>query len=183
MSFRESQTFRLSLAYTFAHLWPEIFPIILSFTLGLPHGLSPLQILSVDLASEMPPAVSLAYEQPEQDIMHTKPRSRLKFFPLQICILHIFSMLFYVSEKSFHFIKAFICSLIEWLNEIRSEHPDSFRRVSWPMPTSSQEWQLQSAAWLPICLFIGTTISRSETFSSLLNITGRSEPRISRRAT
>ncbi|PAV75028.1 hypothetical protein WR25_06358 [Diploscapter pachys] len=67
---------RLSLAYTFAHLWPEIFPIILSFTLGLPHGLSPLQILSVDLASEMPPAVSLAYEQPEQDIMHTKPRSR-----------------------------------------------------------------------------------------------------------
>ncbi|CAI4221690.1 unnamed protein product [Auanema sp. JU1783] len=67
---------RLSLAYTFAHLWPEVVPIILSFTLGLPHALSPLQILSIDLASEMPPAVSLAYEQPEQDIMHTKPRSR-----------------------------------------------------------------------------------------------------------
>lgn len=44
--------------------------------LGLPHGLSPLQILSIDLASEMPPAVSLAYEQPEQDIMQTKPRNR-----------------------------------------------------------------------------------------------------------
>ncbi|VDO84059.1 unnamed protein product [Heligmosomoides polygyrus] len=34
------------------------------------------QILSIDLASEMPPAVSLAYEQPEQDIMLTRPRSR-----------------------------------------------------------------------------------------------------------
>ncbi|CAD6184691.1 unnamed protein product [Caenorhabditis auriculariae] len=67
---------RLSLAYTFAHLWPEVFPVMLSFILGLPHGLSPLQILSVDLASEMPPAVSLAYEQPENDIMHTPPRSR-----------------------------------------------------------------------------------------------------------
>ncbi|CAB3410620.1 unnamed protein product [Caenorhabditis bovis] len=67
---------RLSLAYTFAHLWPEVFPIMLSFMLGLPHGLSPLQILSVDLASEMPPAISLAYEQPENDIMHTPPRSR-----------------------------------------------------------------------------------------------------------
>ncbi|ULU14452.1 hypothetical protein L5515_002821 [Caenorhabditis briggsae] len=67
---------RLSLAYTFAHLWPEVFPIMMSFMLGLPHGLSPLQILSVDLASEMPPAISLAYEQPENDIMHTPPRSR-----------------------------------------------------------------------------------------------------------
>lgn len=67
---------RLSLAYTFAHLWPEVFPIMMSFCLGLPHGLSPLQILSVDLASEMPPAISLAYEQPENDIMHTPPRSR-----------------------------------------------------------------------------------------------------------
>uniref|UniRef100_A0A1I7XP17 Cation_ATPase_C domain-containing protein n=1 Tax=Heterorhabditis bacteriophora TaxID=37862 RepID=A0A1I7XP17_HETBA len=67
---------QLSLAYTFAHLWPEVFPIMLSFMLGLPHGLSPMQILSIDLASEMPPAVSLAYEQPEQDIMHTRPRNR-----------------------------------------------------------------------------------------------------------
>ncbi|KAK6049508.1 IC domain protein, HAD ATPase, P-type family, partial [Cooperia oncophora] len=67
---------RLSLAYTFAHLWPEIFPIMLTFILGLPQGLSPMQILSIDLASEMPPAVSLAYEQPEQDIMLTRPRSR-----------------------------------------------------------------------------------------------------------
>ncbi|EYC32221.1 hypothetical protein Y032_0003g1465 [Ancylostoma ceylanicum] len=66
---------RLSLAYTFAHICPEIFPIMLTFVLGLPLGLSPLQILSIDLASEMPPAVSLAYEQPEQDIMLTRPRS------------------------------------------------------------------------------------------------------------
>lgn len=67
---------RLSLAYTFAHLWPELFPIMLTFILGLPQGLSPVQILSIDLASELPPAVSLAYEQPEEDIMLTPPRSR-----------------------------------------------------------------------------------------------------------
>lgn len=34
------------------------------------------QILSIDLASEMPPAISLAYEQPEKDIMKRPPRSR-----------------------------------------------------------------------------------------------------------
>ncbi|KAF8367537.1 catp-1 [Pristionchus pacificus] len=69
---------RLSLGYTFAHLWPEVVPIIISFLLGLPHGLSSLQILSVDLACEMPPSVSLAYEQPERDIMRTPPRRNAK---------------------------------------------------------------------------------------------------------
>lgn len=35
---------RLSIAYTLAHLWPEIFPVVLQFTLGMPLGLSPLQV-------------------------------------------------------------------------------------------------------------------------------------------
>ncbi|CAK5064399.1 unnamed protein product [Meloidogyne enterolobii] len=47
---------RLSIAYTLAHLWPEI--------------------LSIDLASELPPAISLAYESPERDIMKVPPRNR-----------------------------------------------------------------------------------------------------------
>uniref|UniRef100_A0A183C2C6 Cation_ATPase_N domain-containing protein n=1 Tax=Globodera pallida TaxID=36090 RepID=A0A183C2C6_GLOPA len=67
---------RLSIAYTLAHLWPEVCPIILNFTLGMPLGLEPLQILSIDLASELPPAVSLAYESPERDIMKIPPRNR-----------------------------------------------------------------------------------------------------------
>ncbi|GMT06434.1 hypothetical protein PENTCL1PPCAC_28608, partial [Pristionchus entomophagus] len=69
---------RLSLGYTFAHLWPEVVPIVLSFLFGLPTGLSPLQILSVDLLCEIPPAVSLAYEPPERDIMQTPPRRDAK---------------------------------------------------------------------------------------------------------
>jgi magnesium-transporting ATPase (P-type) len=35
---------RLSIAYTLAHLWPEVCPIILNFTLGMPLGLGPLQV-------------------------------------------------------------------------------------------------------------------------------------------
>uniref|UniRef100_A0AC34QCL7 Cation-transporting P-type ATPase N-terminal domain-containing protein n=1 Tax=Panagrolaimus sp. JU765 TaxID=591449 RepID=A0AC34QCL7_9BILA len=67
---------RLSLAYTLAHLWPEVCPIILNFTLGMPLGLEPLQILSIDLASELPPSISLAYESPERSIMTIPPRNR-----------------------------------------------------------------------------------------------------------
>lgn len=35
-----------------------------------------LQILSIDIASELPPAISLAYESPERDIMKIPPRNR-----------------------------------------------------------------------------------------------------------
>jgi sodium/potassium-transporting ATPase subunit alpha len=67
---------RLSIAYTLAHLWPEVCPIMLNSALGLPLGLDPLQILSIDLACELPPAVALAYERPERDIMKVPPRGR-----------------------------------------------------------------------------------------------------------
>uniref|UniRef100_A0A0N4Z9Q5 Cation_ATPase_N domain-containing protein n=1 Tax=Parastrongyloides trichosuri TaxID=131310 RepID=A0A0N4Z9Q5_PARTI len=65
---------RLSIGYTMAHILAEIFPISLNFLFGMPLGLEPLQILSIDLASELPPAISLAYESPERDIMKTPPR-------------------------------------------------------------------------------------------------------------
>ena len=66
---------RLSIAYTLSHLWAEIVPIILNFTLGMPLGLEPLQILSIDLATELPPSIALAYEHSERDIMKVPPRS------------------------------------------------------------------------------------------------------------
>uniref|UniRef100_A0AC34FHL2 Cation-transporting P-type ATPase C-terminal domain-containing protein n=1 Tax=Panagrolaimus sp. ES5 TaxID=591445 RepID=A0AC34FHL2_9BILA len=66
---------RLSIAYTLSHLWAEIFPIILNFIFGWPLGLEPLQILSIDLATELPPSIALAYERPEKNIMKVPPRS------------------------------------------------------------------------------------------------------------
>ncbi len=35
---------RLSIAYTLAHIWPEVYPIILTFLFGLPVGLGSLQV-------------------------------------------------------------------------------------------------------------------------------------------
>lgn len=81
------ENLQLSIAYTLAHLWPEVFPIILNFTIGLPLGLDPMQILSIDLACELPPAIALAYEKPESDLMKCPPRQkqqRLVTIPLLI---------------------------------------------------------------------------------------------------
>jgi magnesium-transporting ATPase (P-type) len=33
-----------TLAYTLSHLWPEIYPVILNFAVGLPLGLTTLQV-------------------------------------------------------------------------------------------------------------------------------------------
>eukprot|EP00698_Gefionella_okellyi_P017925 TRINITY_DN5321_c0_g1_i14.p1 TRINITY_DN5321_c0_g1~~TRINITY_DN5321_c0_g1_i14.p1 ORF type:complete len:1000 (-),score=268.16 TRINITY_DN5321_c0_g1_i14:578-3577(-) len=64
-----------TIAYTLTHLLPEIAPALINLSFGFPLGLTPLQVLSVDLLTEMGPAISLAYEDKESDIMDRPPRN------------------------------------------------------------------------------------------------------------
>lgn len=64
-----------TIAYTLTHLWPEIMPVAINLALGMPAGMTSLQILSVDLGTELGPAISLAYEPAESDIMKRPPRN------------------------------------------------------------------------------------------------------------
>lgn len=52
---------------------PEIIPYILSFFLHIPNPLSVIQILSIDLGSDMLPGLALGSEKPEQNIMKRAP--------------------------------------------------------------------------------------------------------------
>ncbi|TKR73650.1 hypothetical protein L596_020936 [Steinernema carpocapsae] len=67
---------RKTIAYTLTHSMPEVVPICLNFLFGLPMAITALQILSIDLGTEITPAVSLAYENSESDIMKKPPRKR-----------------------------------------------------------------------------------------------------------
>ena len=64
-----------TIAYTLTHLWPEVAPVLFSLFFGLPPALTAIQILSIDLGTEMGPAISLAYENQERGIMKRKPRN------------------------------------------------------------------------------------------------------------
>ncbi|KAF0715748.1 Aste57867_3210 [Aphanomyces stellatus] len=64
-----------TVAYTLAHLCPEIIPVLLSVAIGMPAGLSSLQVLSIDLGTELCPAISLAHEPPEAGLMKRPPRN------------------------------------------------------------------------------------------------------------
>ena len=63
-----------SIAYTLTSNIPEIAPFILFMVLGLPLALTTVLILCVDLGTDMVPAISLAYEEKESDIMDRPPR-------------------------------------------------------------------------------------------------------------
>eukprot|EP01059_Diplonema_ambulator_P010021 TRINITY_DN19_c0_g1_i2.p1 TRINITY_DN19_c0_g1~~TRINITY_DN19_c0_g1_i2.p1 ORF type:complete len:1420 (+),score=578.24 TRINITY_DN19_c0_g1_i2:286-4260(+) len=64
-----------SIAYTLSSNIPEIAPFVSFILAGLPLPLSTVLILCIDLGTDMVPAISLAYETPEKDIMKRKPRS------------------------------------------------------------------------------------------------------------
>jgi len=64
-----------TVAYTCTHCWPEAIPVLLTLAFSFPLALSSLLILTIDLFTELPPAVSLAYEPSEADVMSRPPRN------------------------------------------------------------------------------------------------------------
>ncbi|GBF90642.1 p-type atpase [Raphidocelis subcapitata] len=63
-----------TIAYTLTHATPEVVPLFLNLVLNMPLGLSGLLILSIDLLTEQGPAISLAYEGAESNVMDRPPR-------------------------------------------------------------------------------------------------------------
>merc|ERR1712098_891087 len=66
-----------SIAYTLSSNIPELTPFLLFVLFRIPLPLSTVLILCVDLGTDLIPAISLAYEKAEADIMKRKPRNSL----------------------------------------------------------------------------------------------------------
>jgi sodium/potassium-transporting ATPase subunit alpha len=62
-------------AYTLSHLMPELFGVLIALLFDSPFGMTSLMILLIDLITEMPPALALAYETSEESIMKRPPRN------------------------------------------------------------------------------------------------------------
>jgi len=63
-----------SIAYTLTSNIPEISPFLFFMCASVPLPLGTVTILCIDLGTDMVPAISLAYEEPESDIMKRQPR-------------------------------------------------------------------------------------------------------------
>jgi len=66
-----------SIAYTLTSNIPEISPFLLFILCDIPLPLGTITILCIDLGTDLVPAISLAYEQAESDIMKRQPRDPL----------------------------------------------------------------------------------------------------------
>merc|ERR1712141_115179 len=64
-----------SIAYTLTSNIPEISPFLLFILLDIPLPLGTVTILCIDLGTDMVPAISMAYEEAESDIMKRMPRN------------------------------------------------------------------------------------------------------------
>uniref|UniRef100_A0A3Q3JPN2 Sodium/potassium-transporting ATPase subunit alpha n=1 Tax=Monopterus albus TaxID=43700 RepID=A0A3Q3JPN2_MONAL len=64
-----------SIAYTLTSKIPEMSPFLLFVVASIPLALGTVTILCIDLGTDMVPAISLAYETAESDIMKRQPRN------------------------------------------------------------------------------------------------------------
>merc|ERR1712226_1242792 len=67
-----------SIAYTLTSNIPEISPFLMFILADVPLPLGTVTILCIDLGTDMVPAISLAYEQAELDIMKRAPRDPIR---------------------------------------------------------------------------------------------------------
>ncbi|WP_129126923.1 cation-translocating P-type ATPase [Geomonas oryzae] len=65
-----------SIGFTVTHAVPEVMPYLAFLIFAVPLPLTVTLILSIDLATDMLPAIALGRERAERDIMHLPPRSR-----------------------------------------------------------------------------------------------------------
>ena len=66
------------ITYIFAHLVPEAVPYIFYVILKIPVPITVMQILAIDLGTELLPALALGMEKPEPGIMEIPPRPKKK---------------------------------------------------------------------------------------------------------
>jgi Ca2+-transporting ATPase len=69
---------RKFITYIFTHLVPEAIPYIFYVIFKLPVPITVMQILAIDLGSEILPALGLGAEKPEPGIMSLPPRPKQK---------------------------------------------------------------------------------------------------------
>ena len=63
-------------SYVLVHNVPEIVPFLAYVTLPVPLGLTVIQILAIDLGTDMIPAIGLGQEPPDGEAMRCPPRGR-----------------------------------------------------------------------------------------------------------
>lgn len=66
-----------SIKYILSHITPQVIPFLLFVAIGVPSPMSALLLMFIDLFTEFFPAVLLAWEEPEGNLMIEAPRKKI----------------------------------------------------------------------------------------------------------
>jgi len=70
------ENLKKTIAYTVTHITAEILPFLIFISLEVPLPLGTICVPWIDLGTDLIPAITLAYEKPENDFMLRTPRNR-----------------------------------------------------------------------------------------------------------
>ena len=128
-----------SIVYTLTSNIPELLPFLAMIILNIPLPLGTITILMIDLGTDMVPAISLAFESPEEDIMKRPPRDptqdRLvngRTIYLAYCIIGVMQaapgfFVYFVIMAEHGFLPSTLIGLgTEWMNMDNNAVKDSF---------------------------------------------------------
>uniref|UniRef100_A0A914ENH7 Cation-transporting P-type ATPase C-terminal domain-containing protein n=1 Tax=Acrobeloides nanus TaxID=290746 RepID=A0A914ENH7_9BILA len=79
------------MSYILTHLVPEVWGILVHYCFGMPIGQTSLQILSIDLGTEIPPGIAMCKEPFEDDLMKRPPRRRDKYVISKTMLLYCYT--------------------------------------------------------------------------------------------
>ena len=68
------ENLKKAVVFVTAHLIPEMFAFIISFAANVPLGMDTINILLIDLGTDMAPGIALAWEEVEGRVMELPPR-------------------------------------------------------------------------------------------------------------
>ncbi|KAI5651345.1 e1-E2 ATPase domain-containing protein [Phthorimaea operculella] len=155
-----------TIAYTLTSNSPEMLPFVLYAIVGMPLPMSLILILAINVGTDLLPAMSLAYETKESDIMKLPPRKPTEHLVtgvllfmayFQVGLVQFFGAIYcyftvYAAEGFFPGSLFFIRD--SWENQ-KISVPDSFGR-SWTYPARKNlEHKAQTAyfvGWRPMSL-------------------------------
>jgi len=93
-----------AIAYSLTSNFPRIIPFMIFIFFQIPQPITTIEMLLIDLGSDLWPAISFAYEQPEHDLMEQKPRNPkrdklvnfnlLSFVYPQMGLIQVFAVMF-----------------------------------------------------------------------------------------
>ncbi len=76
--------------YVLTHSFPELWALFIHYLFGMPLGITTLQILSIDLGTEILPGIALCKEPLEGDVMKRPPRKTGKILIGKALIAYVY---------------------------------------------------------------------------------------------